>query len=276
MGIHEIQTYNNVVISFEKMIIIDKRTINMSEIGEEQIMNSKYIKRFVVSLITVAMFASSSGCGQQNEPVPDVPQEVVEDEPAPEDYIDECDSEDYPENFMEERVGKFSFDSYDEIISNLQDGEAYGYGRVAGIDQDILFITDGTFDGYGAPACMTCYAYSKHDDGKYECDGVFSTISTSTPITISKEGYVLEATHTSVTMYAYDKDTKALMVVEYVYVEWDENGDAGSYGGFIRDENSLNATETEIAADDVETFEQAFEAFDDGDMITFTVVGAGE
>lgn len=268
-------------------------------------MKEVVMKKLVIILTGALMVMSFAGCQTAATPasVSDAKTEVKAEEPSaalgaeevkaeettteteasaetdadiPEEEIagDEGLTEDYPDNFMEDRTGQFVFDSYDEVISKLEGEEAYGYAKVTGSDEEVLFITDSTFGGYDAPAAMQCYCYLANADGKYECVGLAFSDSTATPISISEEGYILEGHHDRITAYAFDKDDRGFMAVESLYVEWSDNGETGTYGGFIRESNSIKAPQTEIAADDSASFEKAFAAFDKATPIAFTVVSA--
>lgn len=56
--------------------------------------------------------------------------------------------EDYPANEMEARVGKTSFASYDELISLLDENEAYGYATIKGCDQEVLLVYSSEKSSY--------------------------------------------------------------------------------------------------------------------------------
>jgi len=248
-------------------------------------------KRVVVLMVMACMSLSLVACGKKEEvneqdATEAVVEDVVEDttdaatEEVAEDVADESSEEpvgdmgltdDFPDNFMEERTGKFVFDSCDDVIANLQPGEAYGYAKVLGSDEEVLFITPETFDGYGFPAAIESYVYLPTADGKYQCESSFSSASTSTPISVSEEGYILTATHTEVSCMAIDKNTQRFMCVVNAYVEYGEDG-SETYGGFYRDTNDVNSECKEIAADDSSVFESSFAKFTDTNAVHFTVV----
>ena len=251
-------------------------------------------KKFVnvmIGMMTTALFcACLVGCGSSEQTAADTAEvqeetqeiseeapeenETAQEEPSDEEMVgDEEMMEEYPANFMEERIGQYSFDSYEEIISDLETGEAYGYAAMLGADEDVLMITNEPFNGYDAPACMVCYPYIKNAEGKYVCGGVFSTVSTATPIAVSEDGRIFEATHDSMSIYAIDPETKGIMVMEYATVTWGEKDEDNVYGGFIRSTNSVAEDGTEIAEDDSAPFDAAFAEYENTTPIAFTILG---
>ena len=181
---------------------------------------------------------------------------------------------DFPQNFMEEREQKYEFDSYDEIIALLQDDEAYAYAKVMGQDEEVLFIANEYITGYDYPAVIECFPYVKNADGKYVCGGVLNSSSTATPIAVTDDGLVLTATHTEIEESAIDPDTCGFMDMLYAYVEFAGDGtDNATYGGFVRETNSVADDGVEIAPDSSAEFEQGFADYENATIVEFTVVG---
>lgn len=248
-------------------------------------------------VIGTVLVIGATGCGK-NEAIATVSKESIEEVEGVEQQREDADNDavteeirsnpengtnavteeivfDFPDNFMEERAHKYEFDSYDEIISHLNDGEAYGYAKVMGMDDEVLFITDSTFDGYGAPASIECYPYYKGDNGKYICGGIIASASTGTPISVTDDGLILAASHSDISLLAFAEETKGIMAVQYLYVEWSNEG-IGTYGGFVRESNSLSAEQINVEPDSNKEFEAAFELFNTSNPIAFTVIGQGE
>nr|MCR4785826.1 hypothetical protein [Lachnospiraceae bacterium] len=68
------------------------------------------------------------------------------------------------------------------------------------------------------------------------------------------------------------EDGRALIVKEYMYVDYDENGKA-SYSGFIREDNSSESQPVpEDPAEAEKLFGSLFEGLEDKPVIDFTVV----
>ena len=236
-------------------------------------------KKILTVMLGVTMAAALlAGCGSsQTEENAEASEGMIAPDAENADITegDEGMDEDYPENFLEERCAQYVFDSYDEIIGLLEDGEAYGYAKVMGSEEEVLFITNETFDGYGEPACLECFPYYKNADGKYECAGVVSSASTATPVSITEDGQILSAGHDVFESDVFSQENGALMVLRYISCQWQEDGTA-TYSGFIRETNSIMEDGTAVAEDDEAAFSDAFAEFDTATPIAFTVVGTAE
>lgn len=183
-----------------------------------------------------------------------------------------------PSNSFEERVGKDSFDSYDEIIGLLQAPEAYAFANIKGSDEPVLLVAEDTFggDNLGYHGALEATPYIKLADGKFHAGSNFFTISTGTPLAVSADGLVYCATHDSMTTLCLgDNGTgiKGIMCMEYVYTNFGEDGKPDTFGGFIRTENTVvNNDGVAIAKDDEAAFKQAFEDYENCTVIDFIPV----
>ena len=216
-------------------------------------MKKNYIVAAVVAITSVMMLV---GCGKT----------------MPEEEFD------YPSNAMEERVGKTSFDSYDEIISLLEPGEAYAKVNIKGYDGEVLLITDFTYDNLdGNMAAVEATPYTMKSSGKVTADSLLVAGGTANPIAIDSDGAVCLATHTTMNKQCYGTngtDDVAVMILSTVYIdEFDADGNPAKVGGFIRTENTVidNAGE-EIASDNVAVFSEMFEEYGNAKIVNFTVV----
>ena len=263
-------------------------------------MKNNVLKAIAGVAMSAVMVASLAGCGSAEVTVAQetVSEDEASDESAAEDAVaDETDVSDqiqdetdeitaseeemvgdeemgdYPQNFMEERAGQYEFDSYDEIISLLEDGECYGFANVMGSDEEVLFIANEYFTGYGYPAVIECYPYIKNPTGKYSCGGVLFSGGTANPISVSDDGLIFTGNHTEVEESALSQENGGVMIVVYAYVEWGQDGTDDTYGGFVRETNSIANDGIEIAPGDGSVFEQAFADYAEATPIAFTVVG---
>lgn len=183
---------------------------------------------------------------------------------------------DYPSNDLEERLGKYSFDSYDEIISLLEGDEAYAYVDIKGMDEPVLLVANETYgNGAGGQIALAATPYTKKSDGKYTVDSTLVSGGTANPISVDDDGLIYCATHTTLEKSCYGDngtENKCLMVMAYVYADsFDDNGDPKTVGGFIRTENKvIDNPGAEVAADDVETFKQMFKDLEKAHEIIFT------
>ena len=216
--------------------------------------------------------------------------ETEETEETEEEAVDEVGNEsdemllgdegagDYPSNFLEERCKKTSFESYDEIVSLLEPGEGYAYIDVMGCDEPLLVISNEFFnDGENGNNTLTACPYIRKTDGTCTAGSIFTTVSTSTPIAVSDEGLVYCATHDSMSKECLGSNgtpDASVMVMEYVYVEFDDAGEPSEYAGFVRAKNDLiNDDIRDYEGDEAkEAFENAFADYEKCTKIDFTLV----
>lgn len=182
-----------------------------------------------------------------------------------------------PSNSFEERVGRDSFDSYDEIIGLLKAPESYAFVNIKGADEPVLVLAMETFGGeeIGFNGALEAFPYIKLADGKFHAGSGFFTISTGTPIAVSDDGIVYCATHDSMTTLCLGDngtDTKAIMCMKYVYTNFGKDGKPETFGGFIRTKNTVvNNDGAQIAENDEAAFKQAFAEYEDCTVIDFTI-----
>ena len=242
------------------------------------------MKKIIVGLLLAAMTFSFAGCsgvevsvntdneqqsGEVNEVEENYEDEVLEE---PEDMLG-----DYPSNEFEERVNKFSFDSYDEIIDLLEGGEAYAYVDLLGYDEPVLLVTSYTFDNLdGNRAAIDATPYFKYPDGYVKAGSILVSGSTATPLAMADDGCIVVATHNTVQKFCVGEngtDIPGLMVMKYVYATYDPDTlEVESYGGFVRDKNTVIDNDgVEIASDDEKAYKDAFAEYEECKVIGFTV-----
>ena len=183
---------------------------------------------------------------------------------------------DYPSNAFEERVGKTSFDSYDEIIGLLEGDEAYALVNIKGYDGEVLLVTEYTYDDLlGHIATTECTPYSIKSNGKCTADSVLVSGGTATPVSMDKDGVVFVATHTSVEKSCYGDngtDNAAIMLLASVSSdELDDNGDPKTVAGFVRTKNSLIDDDCKfLDGNEVDIYKKLFEEYNKTEPISFT------
>lgn len=238
-------------------------------------------KTLVVALALVAV-AAMTACGKTETKDATDSKEVVEDASSEDAMRDMEDDEDYPNNAFEERVGKTSFESFDEIIGLLEGEEGYAYVDVRGNGEKVLFVATYTFDDQlGHFATNECTAYSVHSDGVCRADSAFTSDGTSSPIKIDNQGMVFSVTHESVDKFCYGNngsDTPAIMELECIYAnEFDDNGNVIKVGGFLRTKNDLTDDDmVEVSEYDIETYNRLFEEYANAEVINFTRANGDE
>lgn len=200
-------------------------------------------------------------------------QGTVEAEP-----VGDMDMGDAPANEFEARVGKNTFESYDEIIGLLEGDEAYAYAKVKGYAGKTLLIAESVYDDLlGHMATIECTLYTVKSNGVCTADSMVFSGGTATPISISNDGVIYTATHTSVEKYCYGdngSEDKALMMLAYVYAdELDDNGNAKAVGGFVRTKNSLvNDDSVFLGGTEIEVFSKLYAEYFETEPISFTKV----
>ena len=175
-----------------------------------------------------------------------------------------------PSDFLQEREQKDCFESFDEIISLLQPGEAYAIIQMKDAKGDLLVITDGTYeDGKGNMVAMNGYVYGKTDRGITNIGNVFSS---DKAYPLACDGEVLYTAGTQeYCSYFMMEDGTGLMVEDYIW-ESTEDGKT-SYVGFLRSEKSFDeACETQVEENDAESFRQRMDVYASKPVIQFIVV----
>lgn len=200
-----------------------------------------------------------------------------EAEPSDEPVGDEG-AGDYPSNAFEERVGKTSFDSYDEIIGLLEGDEAYALVDIKGYDGQVLLVAESVYDDLlGHMVTIESTPYTIKADGKATVDSLLVSGGTATPLVMDKEGCVLTASHHSIDKQCYGENgtaNHAMMKLESVYaVELDDNGVPKTVSGFKRTKNSLvDDDNVFLNGDEIELWTQLWEEYEKAEPINFTKV----
>lgn len=185
---------------------------------------------------------------------------------------------DYPSNNFEDRVGKTSFSSYDEIIELLEGDEAYALVNVKGYDGKVLLVAEYTYDDLlGHIATTECTPYTVKSNGTCTADSVLFSGGTATPVAIDDQGAFFTATHTSVEKSCYGEngtDNASIMVLAYVSTEeLDDNGDPKSVSGFTRTKNSLVDDDSVfLNGDEIDVYKNLFAEYEKAEPISFTRV----
>lgn len=237
------------------------------------------MRKLVMGVMTVAMAAALAGCSQSA--VNDTKTEAAPAEVMEEVSLDEIEAEpelgDYPSNEFEERVGKYAFESYDEILGLMEGAESYAYVDVLGADEPILLVTSYTYDNLdGNRAAIDATPYLKYPDGKYKAGSVLVSGSTATPLAMSDDGCIFVATHSTIGKYCLGEngtDVPGIMTLVYAYEEISEELKPESYGGFIREKNTVIDNDgTPIAEDDDQTIKDLFAEYEKAQVINFTPI----
>lgn len=185
---------------------------------------------------------------------------------------------DYPANELEERVGKTSFDSYDEIIGLLEGDEAYALVDIKGYDGKVLLVAESVYDDLlGHMATIECTPYTMKSDGKVYADSILYSGGTANPVALDKEGNVFTVTHMSIDKQCYGENgtpNKGIMIMASVSTEeLDDNGTPKSVYGFKRTKNSVVDDDTVyLEEDDVDFWTQLWDEYENTEPISFEKV----
>ena len=221
---------------------------------------------------------------QEEAQVADTMKEIVDDaaaesgEEVVEEMVGDGPIEDYPSNSFEERVGKTSFASYDEIIGLLEGDEAYALVKVKGYDGDVLLVSDFAYDDQlGHMAAVECTPYTVKSNGQVTADSLLISGGTANPVALSEDGYFYVATHMSVEKSCYGEngtDDAGIMIMSYVAAdELNDNGDAVSVSGFTRTNNSVvDDDSVYLEGSETELFRELFDEYMQVEPVNFTVV----
>lgn len=196
------------------------------------------------------------------------------------EYMEAEEMGDFPANEMEARVGKTEFESYDEVISNLESGEAYALVKIKGYDGEVLLYATGAYDNLdGNMAAIDSTAYSLKANGKVTADTLVSAGGTAYPLSFDSDGMLYCYGPHQVETYCYGdngSDNAGLMVMNYICViDFDGEGNPTKISGFHRDPDNTSTNNndgTEYDEDDVDSLFAAFEKYEKTKVINFTVV----
>ena len=183
---------------------------------------------------------------------------------------------DYPSNEFEERVGKTSFDSYDEIIGLLEGDEAYALVEVKGYDGQVLLVSEAVYDDLlGHMATIECTPYTMKSNGKITADSILYSGGTATPLSMDDEGNVFTVTHMSIDKQCYGENgtpNNGIMIMVSVSTEeLDDNGNPKSVSGFKRTKNSVVDDDVVyLNGDEVNLWTQLWDEYEKTEPINFT------
>lgn len=219
-------------------------------------------KRYLTLVFAVAAAANLlSGCGSSSKVETTEAAETVEDETT---ALDESQGEETPEmipaDFLQERTGKDSFDSYEEVISCLQgENEGFAYIQIAGSTDYVLAVSDKVSKDDGTATEVSLYAYN--DDKKLI--NVGNAFGDENHPLLSDGNTLYTCTETEYGEMQINSETHGL-----TYTKCIDKTDSGEYSGFVR-ENAESDSTDEIGVETDEQFNALFDGISEVPAITF-------
>ena len=168
--------------------------------------------------------------------------ELDEVEPAAEsseleDFFEEDDSFGYgPCDFLQEQSGIYEFDSYDDVISQLTEGQGYAYIQLKGSKEELLAVTDLVFlaDNSASEACL----YGIRDGKAVNIGNVYGNGS-AFPLRL-KDGIIYGGDNHRYETYFISEDWQSLMMKDYISDGVTEG--SGQFVGFTRETSKYEDT----------------------------------
>lgn len=248
-------------------------------------------KSLLITILAVSLGAALVACGSSQKADEASQETVVEENTESEaeettetgtDEATESEEVSIPEicgasetTFLEERTGAEGWNSLDEIVEQLQPGEAYAYITVAGHDEEVLAVTDATYewdqDNSAVAIDMDIYGKCGYiEDQGYIHLGSIHTGGTGNPIRLSEDG-IISANNNRSFREAQINDQDLLVYSTDISIEYDTDGNA-TVTGYKSADGSLDNFTEDIGASTEEEFYALFDGVEDIPLVNFTVV----
>ena len=175
--------------------------------------------------------------------------------------------------FLDNRTGKTEYDSFDEVIEQLEPGEAYAYVTIAGHDGEVLAVAESTYEwdeNTNAAIDVDFYAEVGYVDNKVMNIGSVSTGGTAYPIRCSEEGIVY-ACNNAVYGELKITDTDLLFYAKKIVIDYDSNGDS-TIEGFTTEDGSMANSSKDIGITTQDEFFAMYDVLENIPIINFQVV----
>lgn len=176
-----------------------------------------------------------------------------------------------PANFLETKLQRDTFDSFDEIISLLEKGNAYAITKIYGYDDDVLLIAEGAYDNLDGNMASIEGSVYINDNGTVKNVGNIYSMGTAYPISLDADNKVYCGGNHEINVIALSKEFNSVMNMTYAYESFDEKGNA-SYGGFIRSTNSVYEDGENIDEKDSSKLEGLYKNYSETTPINYTVI----
>lgn len=138
-----------------------------------------------------------------------------------------------PADFLQEQSGLFEFADYEDVISNLKEGQGYAYIKMYGSDDELLAVTDLVFEADHSAGSMSLYHMN---DGKALNMSCIGGNGSAYPLRL-EDGIVYAGdNHTYETYFL----NEAGAVMQKDYVTDGINDGSQVFSGFTRDTNDYD------------------------------------
>lgn len=176
-----------------------------------------------------------------------------------------------PANFLEEAYEVDGFESYDEILSKLGDGNGYAYLKLEGSDEVLMAVAEKLYEIDGGFIVATgCSIYAKKD-GKAECIGNVECNDDIYPVRV-KDGLLYNAGEDQINSFFLTEDGYGLMTKDTITRI--RNDDGGyDYKGILREDNTFGSKVQMLQGDAYEIFDKRFAEYLSAPILNFTVIG---
>ena len=172
------------------------------------------------------------------------------------------------DDFVQQAAQKETFESFDEVISYLTEGQGYAYLKVIGHEGDVLAVTDYVYkndDKTNASIGATLYG---EVDGEIRNLGYVGSAGTAYPLAAS-DGLIYGCNPHSYEVYFFNPEGTGVMLKDNISEIYDEAGNA-SYSGITRKTNNFDDT-VEFTGGEAE-YNKYWENYFNAEVINFTVV----
>ncbi|WP_155840072.1 hypothetical protein [Butyrivibrio sp. MC2021] len=169
-----------------------------------------------------------------------------------------------PVDFLQEQSGIYEFDSFDDVISKLTEGQGYAYVQLSGEEEPLLAITDLVFlaDNSASEACI----YGMRDGKAANIGNVFGNGS-AFPLRI-ENGIIYGGDNHRYETYFISDEWKSLMMKDYISDGVTEG--SGQFVGFTRE--TCKYEDTKDFTGGQEQFDALIEAREQKPLIEFTII----
>ena len=176
-----------------------------------------------------------------------------------------------PCSFLEERTGKNFFSSEEDIINNLEEGEAYAVAKMKNGEEIILISeADKIFDSENNCVSISAIPYYKTNNGYEYGNTPFDCENKNYSIRLTGEGDIICCGSNLIEKYELvNNENRRGFGYKYT-IRKDDTGN--SYSGFVTDFDTEKTTSFDEKNEGEKFFVEASEEYDASETVVFTVI----